>query len=159
MFEAILVSMRQKTALRGFTIFELIFTIAIIGTLAGIVIPVYSNYKEKTEINKAILDIRSLESDILTFKMTKKAMPGTLVDVGKGGLLDPWGNPYKYLDYATSTPGQTRKDRFLKPLNSDFDLFSMGKDGDYRATLNNPLSQDDIVRANDGVFIGLGSEF
>jgi hypothetical protein len=35
----------------------------------------------------------------------------------------------------------------------------MGKDGDYKTPLNNPLSQDDIVRANDGVFIGLASEF
>jgi general secretion pathway protein G len=47
----------------------------------------------------------------------------------------------------------------MKPLSSDFDLFSKGKDGDYEKNLNAPVSQDDVIRANDGRFIGLVSEY
>jgi len=56
-------------------------------------------------------------------------------------------------------PTQPRKDRFLVPINSDFDLYSMGKDRDTVAPLTAKVSQDDIVRANDGAFVGLASEF
>jgi len=45
------------------------------------------------------------------------------------------------------------------PLNSDFDLFSMGKDRMSAPDLSDPSSQDDIIRANDGSYTGLASEF
>ena len=52
-----------------------------------------------------------------------------------------------------------RKDRFLVPINSDYDLFSMGKDGESVAPLTAKASRDDVVRASDGAFIGLASNF
>jgi len=52
-----------------------------------------------------------------------------------------------------------RKDRFLVPLNSDYDLYSEGKDGESMAPLSAPQSQDDVVRANDGAYIGLASQY
>ena len=55
--------------------------------------------------------------------------------------------------------GQARKDRFLVPLNSDYDLYSAGKDGKSRPPLSAQMSQDDIVRANDGAYIGLASQY
>jgi len=55
--------------------------------------------------------------------------------------------------------GQARKDRFLVPLNSDYDLYSAGKDGESRPPLSAQMSQDDIVRANDGAYIGLASQY
>lgn len=55
--------------------------------------------------------------------------------------------------------GQVRKDRFLVPLNSDYDLYSAGKDGESRPPLSASMSQDDIVRANDGAYIGLASQY
>jgi general secretion pathway protein G len=55
--------------------------------------------------------------------------------------------------------GKMRKDRFLVPLNSDYDLYSMGKDGDSRPPLTAQMSRDDIVRASDGAFVGLASDF
>ena len=45
------------------------------------------------------------------------------------------------------------------PINSSFDLYSMGKDGETRPPLDNPRSKDDIVRAKDGGFIGLAERF
>ena len=76
-------------------------------------------------------------------------------------MTDPWGNLYVYHKFVIP-PGiaaQARKDRFLVPINSQYDLYSMGKDGDSRLPLSVPVSQDDIVAANDGGFVGLASRY
>jgi general secretion pathway protein G len=72
--------------------------------------------------------------------------------------LDPWGNPYEYLDieFGSGTP---RKDHALHPIDSDFDLYSKGKDGGRAAPITASQSRDDIVPANDGQFIGLASNY
>ena len=87
-------------------------------------------------------------------------LPDSLQEVGITDLLDPWGNPYEYLDYEKAQgPVQPRKDKFLKPINSTYDVYSKGKDGDSKIPLTAKASRDDIVRANDGAFIGLAVEF
>jgi general secretion pathway protein G len=55
--------------------------------------------------------------------------------------------------------GDCRKDGKPNPLNSDYDLYSMGADGDSMGPLSATASRDDIVRANNGAFIGLGEEY
>ena len=45
------------------------------------------------------------------------------------------------------------------PLNSDFDLYSMGPDGQTATPLTAKASRDDIVRANNGGFIGVASDY
>jgi general secretion pathway protein G len=55
--------------------------------------------------------------------------------------------------------GQIRKDRFLVPVNSDYDLYSMGKDGQSQAPFTAKASRDDIVRASDGQYVGLAEDF
>jgi general secretion pathway protein G len=52
-----------------------------------------------------------------------------------------------------------RKDRFLVPINSDYDLYSMGPDGQSVAPLTAAPSQDDIVRASNGAYFGLAADF
>ena len=58
-----------------------------------------------------------------------------------------------------SNRGDARKDRHLNPINSDYDLYSMGKNRDSKKPLQNPKSHDDVVRANDGSFVGLATDF
>jgi general secretion pathway protein G len=55
--------------------------------------------------------------------------------------------------------GQVRKDKNLVPINADFDLYSMGKDGASVPPLTAQASRDDIVRGSNGRFVGLGSDF
>lgn len=55
--------------------------------------------------------------------------------------------------------GQMRRDHFLVPVNTDFDLYSLGKDGRSQSPFTAADSQDDIVRANNGLYVGLVSEY
>ena len=50
--------------------------------------------------------------------------------------------------------GQARKDHDLVPINTDFDLYSQGPDGRSAPPLTAAMSRDDIVRANNGRYIG-----
>jgi general secretion pathway protein G len=52
-----------------------------------------------------------------------------------------------------------RLDQFGDPLNSDYDLYSCGKDGKSAPSIDDPLSRDDVVRGRDGAFIGRASQF
>ncbi len=52
-----------------------------------------------------------------------------------------------------------RKDKNLVPVNNDFDLYSMGEDGKSVAPFAAKHSRDDIVRANNGNFIGLAEDY
>ena len=56
-------------------------------------------------------------------------------------------------------PQKPREDKHEKPINTDFDLFSMGQNGDYSKRLDNKKSADDIVRASNGEYVGLASEY
>ena len=73
--------------------------------------------------------------------------------------MDPYGNPYQYQTFAGPGVGGRRKDQWDNPLNDDYDLYSMGKDGQTAQHLHNKKSHDDIVRAREGRFIGLAAEF
>jgi general secretion pathway protein G len=54
---------------------------------------------------------------------------------------------------------QCRKDKFLHPINTDYDLYSMGVDGKSAKPITAQPSQDDIIRINDGAYIGLVSKY
>lgn len=140
---------------------EILIVMAIIATLAAIAVPVGSKYIDRARITRAIAEIRMLEREITVYSIKNDAYPNVLDDIGQSGLLDPWGNPYEYLNIVDANPprGKMRKDRFHVPVNSDYDLFSRGKDGQTRKPFQNPKSRDDIVRANDGEYVGLAEYF
>ena len=50
-------------------------------------------------------------------------------------------------------------DHQLHPINCDYDLYSVGKDGKSEAPLTAKVSQDDIIRANNGGYVGLVSNY
>ncbi len=157
----------------GFTLIELLLVLAIVGTLAAVAVPVLAQAFDKEKTARAIGDISALQTDLMAYELSEGAPPETLADMGWGGgdLLDPWGNPYQYQAFVTTVmqndkrevePRQgvtPRSDRFLKPLNSSFDLYSMGKDGETKPKLGAKVSVDDIIRANDGHYIGLASQY
>ena len=146
----------------GFTLVELITAVAIIAILAAIAIPSYGAYMNKARISVAIADIRTLEIKINVYRSDTGHLPATLGDINSDALLDPWKHPYVYLNIAdggVKGKGKLRRDRNINPLNTDYDLYSMGADGLSKTNLNTKDSQDDIVRARDGAFLDLAEKF
>jgi general secretion pathway protein G len=145
----------------GFTLIELIFALTVLGLLMGMVVPKAEDFVDRARVTKAIGDINAIQLDIDAFAASTDSLPTSLAEIGRDALLDPWGNPYVYNNFSLSNgngvPQGARRDRFLVPINSTYDLFSMGKDGQSVPALTARASKDDIVRGNDGGFIGLGN--
>jgi general secretion pathway protein G len=142
---------------RGFTIIELLLVVVIMGLLAALAIPNLQRVTERARNARAIGDIRAFGHEITEYHLENDVYPSSLADIGRGGAEDPWGNPYEYL--VITGPGGARKDKFLVPLNSDFDLYSMGADGASSGPIGAATSRDDIIRANDGGFVGVAETF
>src|ERR1017187_9730098 len=149
-----------KVRASGFTLVEILIVIAILLTIAALAIPTYLAAVDQARIARAVADIRTIGNGVLGYEIINQQYPDTLNQVGYGANRDPWGNPYQYLNFAnTQGKGKMRKDRFLVPINSYFDLYSMGKDGQTVAPLTAPVSKDDVIWANDGGFIGRASDY
>ncbi len=144
----------------GFTLLELMVVVGILGTITSTAIPAYSNYIKKVRITKAMVEIRIFEKEIKVFEVANQSLPNTLDDIGRGTFQDPWGNPYQYLNI--SLPGANtlwRRDRNNNPVNTDFDLYSIGGDGRTQKQFTARYGRDDIVRANNGEYVGLAGDY
>ena len=112
------------------------------------------------KIAAAVGDITTMDTEIAQYDILNNAFPNDLSDIGRPNYLDPWGIPYEYLNHATAKgKGKFRKDRFLVPLNDDYDLYSDGPDGQSVSPITAQQSQDDIIRASDGAYVGVASQF
>lgn len=145
----------------GFTVIELLITLAIIGTVSSIIIPTLNDQLQQDKNKQAMADIAIMDALIGNFIVDHGQPPDDLGEIGMGGKLDPWGRPYGYLNVFSDGPGppHPRKDHFLVPLNSDYDLYSSGPDGKSASPLTAKASRDDIVRANNGGYIGVAAEY
>ena len=144
----------------GFTLIEVLIAVAIAGVLGSLSISKYADYRERVRVNRAVTETGALSVIIAQYILDNRSPPDTLAQVGAGGKLDPWGRPYKYFNLISKKGnGYARKDKKLNPLNTDFDLYSAGKDGSSRSSLMAITSRDDVIRARDGRFIGLARDF
>lgn len=150
--------MRNPSA-GGFSLLELMVGIAIVGVLASLSMVSFRSYQDRARKAHVITAMKGIADELQAYGADMGAYPDSLTELGLDGLLDPWGNPYGYTNLATSPPGMARKDRFLVPINSDFDLYSKGPDGRSVAPLTAKHSRDDIVRANDGSFYGWARDY
>jgi len=145
---------------RGFSLVELLIIVMMIATLVAIAVPIYARALDQARMAHAIAEIHTLFKEILLYDTRHGTLPNTLADLDREELIDPWGHPYQYLNFASiKGKGKMRKDHFLVPLNSRYDLYSMGPDGDSQPPLTAKASRDDIILANDGGFVGPASEY
>jgi general secretion pathway protein G len=144
---------------RGFTLVELAIVFAIVAILAALSTTQMREYRKRALKAKAISALHVIAISLNTELVENGQLPVSLAAIGLGGMVDPWGNPYQYTNLHTAPKGKARKDRFLVPINTDFDVWSMGPDGTSVAPLTAKASRDDIVRANDGTFYGWASDY
>ncbi|WGW00451.1 type II secretion system major pseudopilin GspG [Vibrio sp. YMD68] len=118
----------------GFTLLEVMVVVVILGLLASFVVPNLIGSKDQADQKKAVIDIASLESELMKYRLNHHSFPTT--DQGLEALVtkpsnpeprnypengyvtrlpvDPWGNPYQYLN-----PGE----------HGVMDIFTLGADG------------------------------
>ena len=123
------------TAIRGFTLIEIMIVVVIIGILASIVAPIIMDRPDQARVVAARNDIQAIMSAFKLYRLDNASYPsaeqGLLAlvkkpDVGNiprnwkpGGYIDrlpkdPWQNEYQYLN-----PG----------IHGEVDVFSYGRDG------------------------------
>ena len=152
----------RQRATTGFTLLEILAVVAIICILASIAILVMQDYITKAHNKAAMAQISALSAAISSYNADNGAYPDDLSQIPGGLQLDPWNHPFQYLNIANGAAnwhGKCRRDRNLNPINTDFDLYSMGADGQTAKQVNAKVSLDDIIRANNGSFVGLGADF
>jgi len=164
----------QEGSSQGFTLVELMIGLLIVATLTAIAVPLTADYIHQANVARAIVEIRMLEKEIIIFEMERDRYPGwpddmleTMQEIGRDDFLDPWGTPYQYSNLREGPhtgggkPKFCRRDRSFNPLNYDFDLYSVGPDRQVpthkQITVNK--GADDIVRAANGRYVGVGSKF
>ena len=148
----------ERTRQLGVTLLELMAVVALIAVLTSFAVPAFNGYVERSRGSRAIADIGTITLTLYRWQLNTRSFPATLAEAGIA-MNDPWGRPYQYLRVAGANPGFLRKDRNLVPINTDFDLYSSGPDGESRAPLTAAHSRDDIVRANNGAYIGLAANY
>jgi len=144
---------------RGFTLVEMAMAAAALGLIAAIAVPSYGRVLERQRINQCAMDLRHLALRIDHYRTQQGSIPNSLADLGPPLPKDPWGQEYQFLNFDSAKAGEIRKDHNLHPLNSEFDLYSLGKDGSSVPPLTGKPSRDDVIWARDGGFVGLAADY
>jgi general secretion pathway protein G len=143
---------------------ELLVALAVVGLLAAIALPSYSAIIERQKVGEAGRELMDIVMVIERHRTMRFEIPDTLAELGLDAdlLEDPWGRQYQFLSFNSPIPGikgMIRKDHNLHPLNSEFDLYSFGKDGQSQSPLTAKASRDDVIWARDGGFVGLAEDY
>lgn len=152
----------RKSSATGFSLVELMITVALVAILSAVAVPSYKSYIEKTKTTKTLVMLNAIVVAIEDYRLINHVYPSDLSLIGYGGRLDPWGTPYQYLwiedNPDASVAGKQRKNRWNNPVNTDFDLYSNGPDLQSQKQFTAVQAQDDIVRAYNGTYMGSVSD-
>jgi general secretion pathway protein G len=146
----------------GFTLLELMMVAVVSGVLVAIAVPSYRKIIEHQKVVACTVDLAKIAQELEKYRTVNFSFPDSLNQLTGIPTEDPWGHPYQYLNFNSGVPGvkgKIRKDHNLHPLNSEFDLYSMGADGRSVAPITGAASRDDVIWAGDGSFIGLASDY
>jgi type IV pilus assembly protein PilA len=72
----------KKSVQKGFTLIELMIVVAIIGILAAIALPAYSDYTNRAKISELIVAGSACKNSVSEFFQTQGVLPTTLTEAG-----------------------------------------------------------------------------
>ncbi len=146
----------------GFTLLELAIVVLVAALIIGTSTPVYMHIIDNKRIDLAVAEISGLQKDIDRYGRKNSRFPDSLTKIYPTSPVDPWGNPYKYINIKNAVaPGMLnpRTDMNLKRLNADYDVYSDGADKTSLSPVAANASRDDIIRARNGNYIGVASKY
>jgi type IV pilus assembly protein PilA len=117
-------------AQKGFTLIELMIVVAIIGILAAIAIPAYSDYTARAKVTEAVGALASAKTSVSEFFTAQGAMPS---DATAAGITTtPAGDYVKALTYTYTDPTHAVISAELQNINKDADAtsFQLNATGD-----------------------------
>lgn len=149
-----------RRACAGFTIVELMISFLVLMTICAMAVPALADAIQAARVARAVADLRTIGDAAYGYLIETGAAPTSLTDIEYDKQVDPWEHGYVYVGFTPTTPDSSKRvDRWITPINKYFDLSSMGPDGATSLSLSDAVSQDDIVWANDGVYIGPATNY
>ncbi len=131
----------------------------LLGILTAVALPYYGDWRNRVKTAQASSEIIGNEAVIETYLVMNKTLPTSWADIPGARSIDPWGQPYVYYNIEANGMGGARKDHALNPLNTDYDMYSVGPDGVTKAQITQKDSVDDVIRASNGGYVGIASGF
>ena len=118
---------------QGFTLIELIVVVAIIGLLAGLVVPQFIKQEEKATAKAAKAQIELLGTALDTFRLDVGRYPssqeGLQALTHKPGGLDRWEGPYLKKEVPNDPWGKPYIYKSPGDNGRPYDIASYGADG------------------------------
>jgi general secretion pathway protein G len=143
----------------GFTLIEMMVVAGLVAVLAAVAMPSYFGHRNRALSRQSAQEIAAIGALAQNYWLDARAYPASLDDIHMAGKTDPWGHPYVYYNVDANGRGGARKDHALNPINTDFDLYSLGPDGVTQKQITQKDSLDDVIRANNGQFVGMAADF
>jgi type IV pilus assembly protein PilE len=108
---------KSKRSVRGFTLAEVLVTVAIIAVIAAVVVPAVTGQMDKGDLGRVSNDIANLRTGVEQFVSDVRKYPGTIGQLSRAitttdkdilsssytsGYTSRWKGPYISKDYSTA---------------------------------------------------------